>query len=115
MPILPYKQLVRMLVMAMPAKVEVEVATAPHEVCLGRGWSTALYVSSKGSKGCSKIGLVSTVIELVSRVFLTRQHSMNTRRHSFHSLMRELANDAVCASKSVRPSSNTSLKWGLYD
>jgi hypothetical protein len=64
-----------MLVMAMPAKAEIEAATAPcevgdgakrlaleSEVCLGRGWSTVLYVSSKGSEGCSRIGLVRTVI-----------------------------------------------------
>ena len=45
------------------------------------------------------------------RVFLTRQHSMNTRRHSFQPLVRELVNDAVCASKAFDYRATTSLKW----
>jgi hypothetical protein len=57
----------------MPAKVEVEVAIASREVgdgtkglaredeaCLGRGWSTALYMNSKRSDGNWKIGLAGT-------------------------------------------------------
>jgi hypothetical protein len=106
--------------MAMSAKVEVEDAPASREVgkrlareseaCLGKGWSTALYVSNKGTEGSLKIGLVGTRIELVSRIFLTRQHSMNTGRHSFHPLMRGLTNDAVCASRASTPRAKQASK-----
>jgi hypothetical protein len=104
----------------MPAKVEAEVATVSREVgngtqrlvreseaCLGRGWSTALEMSSKRSDGSLKVGFVGTAIELVSRISSTRQHS-------FHSLVRESVNSAVCVSRASSPSSNTS-SLTLYD
>ena len=78
------------------------------KACLGKGWSTALEMSSKRSDGSLKIGFVGTAIELVLRIFSTRQHS-------FHSLVREFGEQCGMRFKSVNSSSNTGSFLSLYD